>query len=86
MEFNTGTYMDGTRLSIPLTNVSLDFKWTKDNVTLYMAIEPHQKYWVEVTELGDNKRSVLVTGSRLQHTTLSLDKFLRKFHSLKLIK
>jgi hypothetical protein len=86
MEFNTGTYMDGTRWLIPLTNVSLDFKWTKDNVSLYMAIEPHQKYWVEVTELGDNKRSVLVTGSRLQQTTLSLDKFLRKFHSLKVIK
>jgi hypothetical protein len=65
---------------------SLDTLLDKDNVTLDMAIEPHQKYWVEVTELGDNKRSVLVTGSRLQHTTLSLDKFLRKFHSLKVIK
>ena len=85
-EFNTGYYMDGTKWSIPLTEVILKHQWTRNGVTLYMAIEARQKYFIEVAELGDNKRSVLVTGSRLQHTTLGLNDFLRKFQSLKVIK
>jgi hypothetical protein len=86
LEFNTGYYMDGTQWSIPLTDVRLHPQWTRDGVTLYIAVEARQKYFVEVAELGDNKRSVLVTGSRLQHTTLSLTDYLRKIQSLKVIK
>ena len=84
LEFNTGYYMDGTPWSIPLTEVRLKHQWTKGNETLYMAFEVNQTpYWVEVAELGGNERSILITGSRLQHTTLSLNDFLRKFQSLK---
>lgn len=87
LEFNTGYYMDGTKWSIPLTEVILKHHWTRNGVTLYMAFEVNQTpYWVEVAELGDNERSVLITGSRLQHTTLSLNDYLRKIHSLKVIK
>lgn len=86
MEYNTGFYMDGTPWAIPLKEVRLKKQWTKKSVTLYMAFEDGQTpYWVEVDELGNNKRSVLITGSRVQHTTLSLSKFLRKFSSLKLV-
>jgi hypothetical protein len=85
MEYNTGFYMDGTPWAIPLKEVRLKKQWTKKSVTLYMAFEDNQTpYWIEVTELGDNKRSVLITGSILQTTTLSLTEFLRKFSSLKL--
>jgi hypothetical protein len=87
IEYNTGYYMDGTPWSIPLTDVRLKHQWTRNGETLYMAFEANQTpYWVEVAELGDNKRSVLVTGSRLQHTTLSLNDYLRKIHSLKVVK
>jgi hypothetical protein len=78
--------MDGTKWSIPLTNVRLEFKWTKDNVTLYRAFEDNQTpYWVEITEIGDNTRSIFVTGSKIQNTTLPVNEFLRKFQSLNLI-
>lgn len=84
MKYNTGFYMDGTPWSIPLTEVRLKHQWTKGNETLYMAFEDNQTpYWVEVAELGDNQRSIFVTGSRVQVTTLPLNEFLRKFQSLK---
>ena len=86
MQFNTGTYMDGTKWSVPLTDVILNYQWTKDNVTLYMAIEPHLKYWVEVTELGENQRLIFVTGSGFKQTTMPLNDYLRKIHSLNVIK
>lgn len=87
IEYNTGYYMDGTPWSIPLTEVRLKHQWTRDGVTLYIALEAGQyPYLMEVAELGDNKRSVLITGSRLQHTTLSLTDYLRKIHSLKVAK
>jgi len=87
MQFNTGTYMDGTRWSVLVKDVRLHHEWTRKGVTLYHAFEDGQApYWVEVTELGDNTRAIFVTGSKLQQTTLSLDKFLRKFNSLNLIK
>jgi hypothetical protein len=86
MEYNTGFYMDGTPWSIPLKDIKLNFEWTKGNVTLYMAFEDDQDpYWVEVSELGDNERSIFITGSRIQNTSLSLKEFLHKFKSLKLI-
>lgn len=84
IEYNTGYYMDGSKWSIPLTKVMLKHQWTRNNVTLYMAFEDNQTpYWVEVAELGNNERSVLITGFRIQTTTLSLNEFLRKFQSLK---
>lgn len=86
IEYNTGFYMDGTPWSIPLTEVRLRHQWTKGNETLYMAFEVNQTpYWVEVAELGGNQRSVLITGFRIQTTTLSLKDYLRKFKSLKLV-
>lgn len=86
IEYNTGFYMDGTQWSIPLTKVVLKHQWTINGVTLYMAFEDNQTpYWVEVTELGGNQRSIFVTGSRVQVTTLTLNEFLRNFQSLKVI-
>lgn len=86
MKYNTGFYMDGTPWRVPLKDVRLHHEWTKKDVTLYMAFEDNQTpYWVEVTELGGNQRSIFVTGSRVQFTTLPLNEFLRKFQSLKVI-
>lgn len=86
IEYNTGFYMDGTQWSIPLKDVRLKHEWTRKGVTLYHAFEDGQApYLVEVTELGDNQRSIFVTGSRVQTTTLTLNEFLRKFQSLNLI-
>lgn len=86
IEYNNGFYMDGTPWSIPLTEVRLKHQWTKGNETLYMAFEVNQTpYWVEVSELGNNERSVLITGFRIETTTLSLKDYLRKFKSLKLV-
>lgn len=87
MENNQGFYMDGTPWSIPVKDVRLKKQWTKKSTTLYHAFEDDQSpYWIEVTELGDNTRSIFVTGSKIQNTTLPVNEFLRKFQSLNLIK
>lgn len=86
IEYNTGFYMDGTPWAIPLKDVRLKHEWTRNGVTLYMAFEEGQyPYWVEVTELGNDQRSIFVSGSSIQVTNLSLKESLRKFQSLKLI-
>lgn len=84
---NQGFYMDGTQWSVPIKDLRLQHEWTRKGITLYMAFEDGQApYWIEVTELGNNTRSIFVTGSRLQVTTLPVNEFLRKFQSLNLIK
>lgn len=87
LEFNTGTYMDGTEWSIPLVDVRLRKQWTKKNVTLYTAYEEGQvPYFIQVIEMVGNEIEVEVSIHPRLVTSNSLSVHLKNIYSLNLIK
>jgi hypothetical protein len=82
IKFNTGYYLTGEMWRIEIKDVKLTTMWVRGAVTLYRT---NELYFVEVTELRDGQRRIDVTGHRTQYTSLDVNQFLRKFHSLNVI-